>query len=417
MPRNADKIKIFTANAPGEKGVAERLVDVVNGMWVSHGRSAMSARQIAQIAGTTTSLINYYFGGIEQLLLSAQAQSIGAAQTWCAAQKGALAGLPSLPSEATGHLMASLIDDLCTHQRAMVFAWTECQMLAARDPLFLTVAVEWRRVWKTFWDDFSEQMGLSGLGDLMCMFFDAEVSLNRIVWNGLFDRATLSETCVAWVRLLKTGQAGPMPLRDFARARAGQGMAPLLIAGTAERQIAEAAADIIGLQGGMAVTHRAVAQAAKVGLGSVTHHFPTSDALMNAAFECVYLRITQGVENVSAESPPLSGAEFAGSLVKFSIIPDPDGGLLAIEELIAAAGRDRDLAEFGGALRYTRGRSMLKSVSRLKSSKGIFGPSEAALMSSWAQGLGRDARCLPQEAREASVTAALRQLLTIIGVE
>ncbi len=377
----------------------------------------MSARQIAQGAGTTTSLINYYFGGIEQLLLSAQAQSIGAARTWCAVQKSALSGLPPLPEEAAGHLIATLIDDLCTNHRALVFAWTECQMLAARDPLFRAVAAEWRLVWKTFWDDFSEQMGLPGLGDLMRLFFDAEVSLNRIVWNGLFDRVALSETCIAWVRLLKTGQAGPMPLRDFARSRASQGAAPLLIEGTAERQIAEAAADIIGLQGGMAVTHRAVAQAAKVGLGSVTHHFPTSDALMNAAFECVYLRITQGVEQVTAESPPLSGAEFVDTLAKFNSTLAPNGGLLAIEELMAAASRDRNLAEFGGVLRYTRGKSMLKSVARLRSPKGTFGPSEAALMSGLAQGLGRDARCLPPEAREASVTASLWQLLMVLGVD
>ncbi len=413
--RNSDNIKIYEASPEAARGVADRLVDVVSGMWVTHGRAAMSARQVAQAAETTTSLINYYFGGFEQLLLSAQARSAVSARTWCDTQSRALADMPGLNADAIGHLMATLIDDLCTQNRELVFAWTECQMLAARNPAFLPAAREWRLVWKDFWDGFGERFGLLDKAGLTRMFFNGEVSLHRIRWHAPLDRAALSETCIAWVRLMQTGRSGPTPLRDHARDKALKVQTPVLLEGTIERAIADAAADLIGTEGAGAITHRAVAKASGANLGSVTHHFPTSDILISAAFERIYGRITQDGAADTRPAPALTGQAFVDMLVTFSTQSDRSG-MLAIDELTGAAGRDATLAGFGGILRYTRGKSSLRALSRLDSVHGVLGAGEAALFSAWIQGMGRDILCVAPEERPEQVRVWVGQILVVFGV-
>jgi AcrR family transcriptional regulator len=413
---NSEKIKAFEASTREGKGVSDRLVDVVSGMWATHGRAAMSARQVALAADTTTSLINYYFGGFEQLLLSAQARSVVAARIWCEAQSQALAGLPDLNPEATGHLIAALIDDLCVQHRSLVFAWAECQVLAERNAGWLPAANEWRTIWTVFWNGFAEQLGLSGKGDLMRMFFKGEVSMHRIRWHAPLDRAALSETCIAWIRLMRTGRAGPMPLRDHARTRAVLVPSPALLEGTIERTIADAAADLIGSEGAGAITHRAVAKASGTSLGSVTHHFPTSDALISAAFDRIYGRVTQEGADEAQVALPLTGQGYVDMLAQFGATADRSA-MLAIDELISAAGRDAGLATFGGVLRYTRGKSSLRTLSRLKSVLGPLGSGEAALYSAWIQGMARDMLCVAPEARPEQVGLWVRQMLDIIGVQ
>ncbi|MFT4077089.1 MAG: TetR family transcriptional regulator [Asticcacaulis sp.] len=353
------------------------------------------------------------------MLLSTQSQVIAATRQWCDRQSAAVAGLSGLDPDASGHVIAALIDDLCTNHRPLAFAWAECQMLSARHPAWLPAASEWRLVWTEFWQKVAPALGLADNAEVTRMFFNGETSLHRIRWQAPLDRAALSETCVSWMRLLHTGRTGPMPLRDHARAQAIETPAPALLEGTIERTIADAAADLIGQAGAGAITHRAVARASGANLGSVTHHFPTSNALMSAAFERIYARVTQEGAMDIQEVSHMSGQAFVESMVYYSLASDRSG-MLAIDELTAAAGRDAGLAAFGGILRYTRGKSSLRLLSRLTSDpasdQGPLGQGEAALFSAWIQGMGRDTLSVGPNERPRAVEPCVRRMLDIIGV-
>ncbi len=385
-------------------------------MWSTHGLAAISARQIAANAQTTTSLINYYYGGFEQLLLSALASAATEARTWCRAQIDAIADLTDLDAEAAGHLTAVLIDTLCTEKRNLVFAWAECHLLAARNPAFVPAARQWLSVWQEFWAELARRFGIFDRRDAARLFFCGELSMHRIRWNAPFDRATLSETCVAWMRLLHTGRAGAMPLHDFARRKTNGIVVPALLEGTMERTIADAAADLVGSGGPGAVTHRGVARAAGVNLGSVTHHFPTADALMRAAFERIYDRITQDRPAASRPPGPVVGSRFVEGFARFMAAPER-GGMLAIDELIGEVGRNATLGNFGGVLRYTRGKSSLETLAKMSSSHGALGQGEALLFSTWSGGVSREVACYSSDEAFAVIHAAARQFLDILGVE
>ncbi len=384
-------------------------------MWSTHGIAAMSARQIAANAQTTTSLINYYYGGFEQLLLSAQASAATEARAWCQAQLDAIADLTDLGADAAGHLTAVLIDTLCDEKRHLVFAWAECHLLAARNPAFVPAARQWLSVWQTLWAELARRFGIAGRADAARLFFCGELSMHRIRWNAPFDRATLSETCVAWMRLLHTGRAGDMTLHDFARGKVSGMVMPALLEGTIERVIADAAADLVGAEGPGAVTHRAVARTAGVNLGSVTHHFPTADALMRAAFERIYDRVTQDRPAAARPAGAVVGGTFVDGFARFMAARDR-AGMLAIDELVGEVGRNATLATFGGVLRYTRGKSSIETLSRMQSSYGALGRGEALLFSTWAGGVSREVACYAPEEALTVVEAAARQVLDILGV-
>lgn len=67
-------------------------------------------------------------------------------------------------------------------------------------------------------------------------------------------------------------------------------MAAMDTAGGRGQRLAEAALRVIGRAGIDSVTHRAVAAEAGVSLGAVTHHFPTRDAIVDAALRLAVAR-------------------------------------------------------------------------------------------------------------------------------
>ncbi len=379
-----------------------RLIQALAGLWQGHGRGRISARQTAALAGVTTSLINYHFGSFEHLLEASLRDFIDRSRVWWQSRLAPLEGLGPLDAQAGGYLLASLIEDLCTSERDMTFAWFECQAMAAREPQFHDIAAEWHLVWRGAWDKVAALLLPADAVELLYPFADGELSLHRIVWQPTLDRACLFETCAAWVQLVIEGKTGPMSLRKDLLARC-ENPAPLPWAeDSLEGIIALAAADIVGKMGIGGVTHRAVAAATGHSLGVVSYHFPTAEGLVHAAFAAIYGQIT-GADKRAAQ--PLAAGSFAAGVAQLIAHPDAQANFLSLDEFVTAAAREPLLARFGGTLRYTRGKTASRTLTGLPS------PLAGALLSSSTNGLIRQARFVAEADRRAWAEALCLKLL------
>lgn len=387
------------------------------GMWRTHGRAEMSARQVSQTASAQASQINYYYGGLEQLLCSSQGQAVTAARTWCDATLADFTGLamPAGDAETVGRVIAGVIESWCRDRSDLAFAWTECQMLAPRHADYADGARQWRSVWRAFWTRMCERLGVGEHADLTLAFFTGEAFLHRIVWRAPFDRACLVETSVSWARLLMHGDCGPAPLRDFAREETRRFAAPLLVAGSAPARLSEAAAQLVGEAGAAAVTHRAVAQAAGLNLGAATYHFPTRTALMTAAWEHIYLRLLR--PHQATETGPIDRHTYIESLVSYGGGEAQRPDVLAMEALLSQSARDEALRDMGAMIRYTRGQSSHLRLTRLPRARGPLTHQASSLFSTVAQGMGRDLATEPLDLRPDLARQMFSRLLDVAGVD
>jgi DNA-binding transcriptional regulator YbjK len=385
----------------------DRLMRTMAGLWQSHGRGRISARQTAALAGVTTSLINYHFGAFEGLLQASLRDFAGRCGAWWQSRLAPLGGIGRLDAQAGGYLLASLIDELCTAERDMVFAWFECQAMAARDAAFAAVAADWYAVWRDGWAGVATHILPIDAADLLYAFAEGELCLHRIVSQPPLDRACLFETCAAWVQMVTEARTGPMPLRETLRARSDQPAAISLPDGSPEAAIALAAADIVGKSGIGGVTHRAVAAAAGMTLGVVSYHFPTAELLIHAAFEAIYGEITRGDQGPAR---PMDAGAFAAAVAQLVSHPDAQANFLSLDEFTSAAARDPALAIFGGTLRYTRGKTASRTL------PGLPSPLAGALISSSTNGLIRQARFVPEAHRRMwAETQCLKLLRKALG--
>ncbi|MFT3996397.1 MAG: TetR family transcriptional regulator [Asticcacaulis sp.] len=378
----------------------------------------MSARQVSQIADAQASQINYYFGSFEQMLCSAQGQALELAEQWCQARLEALSGLDESVgmTDAFGYVLAALIDDWCRNEADLAFAWTECQLLAGYDETYIEATQQWQALWTRFFDELCTRAGLADVSGLMRQFFTGEAFLHRIAWRIPLDRAVLSETCTGWVRLLLEGEASPAPLRAVVQGDTRR-HAPLpLLAGSVQAQIAEAAADLVEREGAAAVTHRAVAQAAGLTLGAATYHFPSSGALLGAAWAAIYARLTRPGSNSFAPTGPVLREEYMSRIAQFFDNVRQQHDLRGMEELLSQAARDPALTGMGAMIRYSRGQSTYLTLSRLPRDGAPLDAQAAALISTWLQGVSRDLRGLDQDGQKTEMLRQMNLLLDCLRV-
>ncbi len=400
---------------------ADRMLRAVGGMWRSHGRAQMSARLVGQKAGVQASQINYYFGGFEQMLCSAQAQAIETASQWCEARLADLTPLDQsvAQGESFGHVLAGLIEAWCTEAADLAFAWTECLLLAGRDPGYADAVRQWQALWVRFFDELCARAGLSSHSPLMRHFFYGEAFMHRIGWRPALDRAVLAETCASWLRLLLTGEAGATPLRACLQTEVHRYTPAVLVAGSVQAQIAEAAADLVEREGAAAVTHRAAAAAAGLTLGATTYHFPSSDALLGAAWAAIYGRLTRpDAPHVTFDpaQAPVSRADFTAAMMHFLDNDRQQNPMRGMEELVSQAARDPGLSGVGAMIRYTRGQTTYLTLRRLPREGAAADRQTAALVSTWLQGLGRDLRGMTSAERTQAVRHHLSMMLDILRV-
>ncbi|QIG80457.1 TetR/AcrR family transcriptional regulator [Stakelama tenebrarum] len=359
----------------------DRLVGAMIDSLETEGHAAVSARSLALTAGTPVSSIYYHFGNLEQLSHATFREILARTARWMQDQ---LTQLPikNADPRALAPVMAAVIDDWCTDQRALAFGWRECQLLAGRNPAYLIYCREWTELWSHFWRDICARCGMADAGTLTAQYCEGESLLHLIRWRRAIDRACLTESCEGWVRWMHGSLAAEGPWRRFAREEAERTRPQTQPLDAAGEAIAYAAADLVA-EGGLGnLTHRAVAARADVTLGFVSYKFRTRDALLRAAFDAIYRRVVPP-ESSTAWQPHQAGL--------WSDQPHdgeaPEPMLRAIDDMIVAAARDSNLAIFASQLRYLRGQTSGR-VLAAKLERPV-SPLDAALFSSLGMGQAR----------------------------
>lgn len=337
----------------GHLNKSDMLIEATQSLWCRGGSSELSARTLAAAAGLSPSLIYYYFDDVEHLYLAAQTDSIAAAGQWCDAQVAMLEALGEpLASDAFAPVLAQLTDSFCTEQRALAFAWRECQLLAARDPLFQVPRRTWNELWRHFWQRVCACFALRDAADMVHYFFEGEGFLHLMSWNRAADRAALDETARAWVDWLTDRPCREAPWRRRLVAQAREGAEAAEVLDDTRQRIAAAAAKLLLERGAGAINHRAVAAQAGLTLGVVSHKCKRTDDLLRLAHVEVYRGLTEGFSRLP-ETEGQAKLETAQHLQ-----------VLALDELIIAVARGRAERGFALQLRYLRGATTRRLLTR-----------------------------------------------------
>ncbi|TCM18026.1 TetR family transcriptional regulator [Novosphingobium sp. PhB165] len=364
----------------------ERLIGTVLDMWATQGHAAISARNLSRATGLPTSSIYHHFGSMEHLFHSAQDHALKAARNWCSHRLDDLARWPEGGGpEALAAMMALLIDDWARDSRPLAFAWAQCHLLAYDDAAYLPPLEGWRDIWSHFWREICHRAGLGAFGAVTGHMFEGTAQLHLIRWHPTIDRAALGELCHGWGHWLNGKLTAETPWRRLARETAAEATPAAPSRSATAAAIARAAAAVVEDGGVSALTHRAVAARAGVTLGVVSYNFRTSSDLAEAAFETIYLGITEVVRESVHPAPARD--EIIASWRDF---PSQPRGIFAIEELTLAVARDPALIAFGPQLRYLRGRtSGLQLAARLGAMGDQLSPLDTAIYSSLISGQRR----------------------------
>lgn len=372
----------------------DRLIEAVIDMWGSRGHGSISARALSREAEAPVSSIYHHFGNMEHLFLVAQQRARAAAERWCHAQLEAFVEAGTLSPDTFPALFAALIDDWCENNRALAFAWRECQLMAMRDSQYVPVLRDWQALWHSFWQDICARCDLAAHGAFTNHMFDGESLFHLMRWRRVVDRACLDETCRGWSEWLSGRLASDGQWRLFAREQAAREMPELKIRGEIMERIAHAAAETLARQGMAGLTHRAVAAQAELTLGVVSYNFRSSADLARAAFEVIY---RQAVE--------LSGGAVAESENRVALdLTTPPGDhravakvLPALDELLVAVARSPDMRAFAPQLRYWRGRTSRGALQALIGPERLVSHLDGALFSGFMTGHRKTCIGLPLE--------------------
>lgn len=304
---------------------------------------------------------------MEHLYELAQAHAIEEAELWCSIRRRALDGLDDdfgLPVSALGPLLASLIDELCTEQRRIAFAWRECQLMAVRQPRFSPLLARWNSLLQGLCSDLCRLVGLQSAADLTFLFFEGESLFHLIQWDRMLDRAGLDEMTAGWAGWMQ-GQIpldAPFRVRLWKQAQRSLSMEPVEL----NAPVAKAAARLLIEMGVSGITHRAVAAAAGLTLGVVAHQHRRAADLLEQAYGALYQELT------GSRLEPARNVRLKADLQ----VPTRRQ-MLGIEELVLAVARGRTDATFANRLRYLRGTT---SSSIVEARLGI-GGEQAVLIS------------------------------------
>lgn len=363
----------------------ERLVSSVLSAWEGDGAEAISARMLASAAGLPVSAIHYHFGGLGQLLDAAQADAIDSARAWCEAQQEAI-GKAAISPDMLGPLLACLIDDWCEMQRGLAFAWREGQLMALRDPDRCWAARQWDQMWQGFFDQLCAGMGLSEFATLTAWFFDGASGLHILRWRRPLDRSALEELCNGWAAWLGGKLAPQGGWFDTGQRDAQMLAATPEPSDSVAETIANAAAQVVAESGVTALTHRAVAAAANVTLGTVSYKFRTSADLMRAAFDGIYRRM-------QSRSPVRLGENAAMTMEEVIALAEQGApsraDMLGSGELCIVTARNPAFQPFAAQLRYLRGRGSARILERALGRDQAISPIDGAILSAVLGGRGQ----------------------------
>jgi AcrR family transcriptional regulator len=339
------------AESPEGLNTPDILMSALLRLWEFDGGAGVSARSVAREAALQVSAIYYHFGDLERLFVMTQEAARARARAWCAWHLGAIGG-QTLDAAALGPLVAALVDDWCEQQRALCFAWRECQLMALRDATFVPQAAKWNTLWHDFWTAICRQAGHEDAATLTAWLFDGTCGVHLIRWRRAIDRPVLDEICRGWAAWLDGRLAPSSTWFDIGRRETAQSNPIVEDQDETARIVAEAAARVMARRGVPQLTHRSVAEEAGVTPGVVVYKFRTSADLLRGAFDAVYRRMTRQLPAATG-----AGATRAEIVARIALDRAERTDMLPVDELVLATARQEELRPFGAQLRYQRGRS------------------------------------------------------------
>lgn len=347
-----------------QDGARQRLIAAAAGLVAEHGIAGASARAIAASAGTAASAINYNFGNIERLLLTVLEQGVEETRAWQDARFREITALPRTPDGAAMALL-HVLQAWAGHGRRLALTYQEA---VTADP-GQGPAAAWTRLWRDFWQDVAERLGLTRTdGRVIHAFFEHEALYNLSAWSPALETLALTEMverfATVWLGAPDRPVRGVMTLAERTAGTRPYGSVP-----TAAMRIAKAAAEVVEDKGLAGLTHRAVAARAGVTTGSVTHHFRSIEDLVAGAIRGQVQTMTDEAVGQADAPPPTDDILTVEGLVealRLHVTAEaPSPAVIRRRRLFLAAIRREELAAAGAVIRFSYGGTLRDSLGRV----------------------------------------------------
>ena len=357
-------VPLETLLSVGEEARIDRLVLAAAQQIADRGAAGASARSVAAAAGVAASAVNYNFGNVERLFSSAFEFGAGQTAEWLEARS---AEILMLPRTAGGAVLALeyLVAAWTREARALALLYQEClASTPGQGP-----GAAWTGLWRDFWIRTAAAFGLSEVeGRILHLFFESEGLYHLSGWSRALEGAALRELC-AHLGAVWLGAGESVPVGAAQLAERSAGARPVGSIAPAALRIAEAAAEVVEARGLGGLTHRAVATAAGVTTGAVTHHFRTIEDLVAGAIRGQVEAMSRSGE---ADGPPppqveqIRTPEDLLDAIRFHAMTDqPAGPGFRRRTLFLAAVRRPELASAGAVIRFAHGGTIRDALGRL----------------------------------------------------
>ena len=332
-------------------GTAERLVMAGVEIARDQGLPALTARALADRAGTSPSALNYHLGGREALIERVLQEARAAAANWRMQQLADIrdegGGAPAWISPAS--ILAAMIGDRVTTFRtwSLLLAEFEFEADAGNIPALAPAVGDEVAATAKFWADAALALGESP--EHAAVWSDLAIGLDMLMLGDepIAEKAPWIIDALGRLHARLRGLAAPSLLeRPLGAAERLSGVAP---SSESAQKLVDAALQIIGEKGADRLTQREVAAAAGLSLAATTYFFRTKADLVAAAFHELHRQVSAQALATSESGRML----FSGTL--------EEGGdraswrVRAMEALQLVSARDVSIAPIAQELRLTRG--------------------------------------------------------------
>ena len=381
-----------------------RLIDAAAGLIAAGGVRAASVRATALAAGVSASAVSYHFGGREGLHAAAFAQMRTESSSM---QQSALADLARF-SPGPAHLgdwLAAWITRFAAAPGRPGLVRSELLLLAERRVELAPEARAWLDADRDFAAALLKAFDLNAhdagvLAELMRALDDIAPTHA--------DGPARSAWAISAARHAGARIAGVSPpdtaWRPVIEAVARRTPAPLAPPpGSTPEAILDAAIRLMARDGAGAITHRSLAAECGVSLALTTHHFSSREAILQAAFDRLYMRLAEDARAATATpgDAPDSFEAFLEGLAGVGL--EADGAvrveLAAMDELVTAARRHSGLEPLALHLLAERGQTLFSMLDGWDALSRPVTREDAFLLSSGARAGLADLRLEPAETR------------------
>jgi len=319
------------------------------------GIDALTLRALAEMTGCSAATVQYHFGSKERLLADAYRELQSRYMRRLREDRAFLLTHTTGPEMLPG-IMRSILDLGGSAERREQLALLDLLAAELRAPGGGAEAGGWTEALVQFWRELAATF--AGTAALANFLFELHLGLmihfsgvvpsieGRLLAAEIVDRALspAPRTEPIWFREMLRGT---LALADPAWARLSD-KSPKASA------IADAAAALAAEQGPGAVSYRSVALRAGTSVSAVTHHFPTRDKLLHAAYRALHEKIISFTRSRGVAADPDYLPDVAEEIVTHTA-----GGavplLLAYSEFELMASRTAEFADLARYFRMTRG--------------------------------------------------------------